>query len=200
MFSSGKPRKLTFCFLKLKSHIFSSQKHATLSNYGKPMFPKMTLHWCQNDHSGVSNHQPHGCLLNHLFRRRWKKTSKPCVTGLCAENSPGTGEFPAQMASNAENVSIWWRHHDIPSYVSTGGLQDWLIMEYRHYVFLYNIYPYFLLGSSQGRIISETIRLCLSFPNALLHKQFLVKYYKWYLSSSVRCNFFISKSDISPFL
>ena len=25
-------------------------------------------------------------------------------------NSPGTGEFPAQMASNAENVSIWWRH------------------------------------------------------------------------------------------
>ena len=27
-------------------------------------------------------------------------------------NSPGTGEFPAQMASNAENVSIWWRHHD----------------------------------------------------------------------------------------
>ena len=25
---------------------------------------------------------------------------------------PGTGEFPAQMASNAENVSIWWRHHD----------------------------------------------------------------------------------------
>ena len=24
----------------------------------------------------------------------------------------GTGEFPAQRASNAENVSIWWRHHD----------------------------------------------------------------------------------------
>ena len=22
----------------------------------------------------------------------------------------GPGEFPAQMASNAENVSIWWRH------------------------------------------------------------------------------------------
>ena len=24
---------------------------------------------------------------------------------------PVTGEFPAQMASNAENASIWWRHH-----------------------------------------------------------------------------------------
>ena len=30
---------------------------------------------------------------------------------ICAGNSPVTGEFPAQMASNAENVSIWWRHH-----------------------------------------------------------------------------------------
>ena len=40
-----------------------------------------------------------------------KKTSKLRVTGLCVGNSPGTGEFPAQMASNAENVSIWWRHH-----------------------------------------------------------------------------------------
>ena len=29
-------------------------------------------------------------------------------------NSPVTGEFPAQMASNAENISILWRHHDVP--------------------------------------------------------------------------------------
>ena len=42
-----------------------------------------------------------------------KNTSKLRVTGLCAGNSPVTGEFSAQMASNAENVSIWWRHHDI---------------------------------------------------------------------------------------
>ena len=26
-------------------------------------------------------------------------------------NSPGTGEFPAQMGRKSENVSIWWRHH-----------------------------------------------------------------------------------------
>ena len=70
------------------------------------------LRWRHNDHPGVSNHQPHGCLLNRLFRRKSKKTSKLRVTGLCAGNSPGTGEFPAQMASYAENVSIWWRHHD----------------------------------------------------------------------------------------
>ena len=41
-----------------------------------------------------------------------KKTSKLRVAGLCVGNAPVTGEFPAQMASNAENVSIWWRHHD----------------------------------------------------------------------------------------
>ena len=40
------------------------------------------------------------------------KTSKLRVTGPCAGNSPVTGEFPAQRGSNAENVSIWWRHHD----------------------------------------------------------------------------------------
>ena len=57
--------------------------------------------------------------LSRLFRRRSKKTSKLRVTGLCAGNSPVTGEFPAQMASNAENFSIddviinhcsWYNH------------------------------------------------------------------------------------------
>ena len=43
--------------------------------------------------------------VNRLFGSRSKKTSKfPASL---------TGEFPAQMASNAENVSIWWRHHDL---------------------------------------------------------------------------------------
>ena len=68
-----------------------------------------TLQWRHNGCDGVSDHQLHDCLLNRLFRRRSKKTSKLRVTGLCAGNSPGTGEFHAQMASNAANVSI--RHH-----------------------------------------------------------------------------------------
>ena len=77
-------------------------------------FLTVTLQWRHNGHDSVSNHQPHDCLLSRLFRRRSKKTSKLRVTGLCAGKSPGTGEFPAQMASNAENVSIWWRHHGCP--------------------------------------------------------------------------------------
>ena len=31
---------------------------------------------------------------------------------LCGEFT-GTGEFPAQRVSYAENVPIWWRHHDL---------------------------------------------------------------------------------------
>ena len=71
-----------------------------------------TLQWRQNERDGVSNRQPHNCLLNRLFRRRSKKTSKPRVTGLCEGNSPVISEFPTQRASNAESVSIWWRHHE----------------------------------------------------------------------------------------
>ena len=48
-----------------------------------------TLQWRHNDHDCVSNHQPHGCLFNCLFRRRSKKTSNLRVTGLCVGNSPG---------------------------------------------------------------------------------------------------------------
>ena len=42
-----------------------------------------------------------------------KENIEACVTGLSVWNSPVTGEVPAQMASNAEGVSIWWRHQTI---------------------------------------------------------------------------------------
>ena len=74
--------------------------------------PFLTLHtshtlisqWRHNGRDGVSNHQPHDFLVRRLFRRRSKKTSKLRVIGLCAGNSPVSGVFPAQSASNAENV------------------------------------------------------------------------------------------------
>ena len=69
------------------------------------------LLWRHNERDGVSNHQPRDCLLGRLFRRRSKYTPKLRVTGRCEGNSPVTSEFSAQRASNAENVSIWWRHH-----------------------------------------------------------------------------------------
>ena len=64
------------------------------------------LQWRHNERDGVANHRRFNCLLNRQSRRWSRKTSKLRVTGLCEGNSPVTGEFPAQRASNAENVFI----------------------------------------------------------------------------------------------
>ena len=71
------------------------------------------LQWRHNEHDSVPNHQSHGCLPNGLFRQRLKLR----VTGLCEGNSPVTGEFPTERASNPENVSIWWRHHGVDKFL-----------------------------------------------------------------------------------
>ena len=83
------------------------------SCYFQILLDLMVIHyllwqWRHNEYDGVSDHQ---CLLTRLIRRTSQKTSKLRVTGLCAGNSPVTGEFPVQRASKAENVFIWWRHH-----------------------------------------------------------------------------------------
>ena len=101
-----------------------------------------SLRWRHNEHDDVSNHLRLYCLLNRLFRCRSKKTPKLRVAGLCEGNSPMTGEFPTQRASNAENVSISWRHH-----VLTIG-------EYRHLSICLSVF----------REVSLSIRL-FSFQN-----------------------------------
>ena len=94
------------------------------------MAPFLSLRWRHNRSDSVSNHQPNHCLLNRSFRRRSKKTSKLRVTGLCVGNSPVTGEFPAQMASNAENVSNWWRHHGESKQNHVLDTEGWVL--YKH--------------------------------------------------------------------
>ena len=63
------------------------------------------LQWRHNERDGVSNHQPQDCLLNRLFKAKIKENIR------APRHWPVTGEFPAQRASNADNVFIWWRHH-----------------------------------------------------------------------------------------
>ena len=72
------------------------------------------LQWRHYGRDSVSNHQPHDCLLNRLFRRRSKKTSKLRVTGLCAGNSPGTVASNRQITvqyefSRWKMGHRWWR-------------------------------------------------------------------------------------------
>ena len=49
---------------------------------------RVSLQWRRNERDDVSNHRRLDCLHDPLFRRRWKKTSKLRVTGLCVGNSP----------------------------------------------------------------------------------------------------------------
>ena len=86
---------ITWKCTNIRDMCIQKEKHATAAHF-------ISLRWRHNGHDCVSNHQPHHCLLNRLFRRRSKKTSKLRVTGLFAGNSPGTGEFPAQRANNAK--------------------------------------------------------------------------------------------------
>ena len=44
---------------------------------------RISLHWRHNDRDGVSNHRRLDCLLNGLFRRRAKNTSKLRLTRHC---------------------------------------------------------------------------------------------------------------------
>ena len=135
------------------------------------------LLWRHNGRNAVSNDQLHDCLVGRLFRRRSKKTSKLCITGLWAGNSPGTGEFPTQMASNVENVSIWRRHHANSAMRSAGTVMTtvwtvclsikffWPSMTWTHWGRLMHIWIYIYilsvvqcsLGYVIGIVFSDTI-------------------------------------------
>ena len=61
-------------------------------------------------------------LIQAMFKENIKA---PRYWPLCGEFT-GDDEFPAQKASNAENVSIWWHHHE-PRNISvwSKGLTQW---------------------------------------------------------------------------
>ena len=73
-------------------------------NQGRPS------QWHHNERDGVSN-LTRTIVYSTVYSGTDIKTLKLRVTGLCEGNSPVTGEFLAQRASNAANVTIWWRQH-----------------------------------------------------------------------------------------
>ena len=58
-------------------------------------FLKLLLQWRHNEGNGVSNHQPHNCVLNHLFKAQIKENFK------ARRYWPLWGEF----------TSDWWIPH-----------------------------------------------------------------------------------------
>ena len=82
---------------------------------------------------------PAARLFTQSFIQTPRKISKLRMTGLCAGKSTVTGEFPAQMASIAENVSIWWRHNESIKHlvfeatcISVACMQSYCECSHRH--------------------------------------------------------------------
>ena len=65
------------------------------------------LQWRYNERNGVSNYRRIDCLLNFLFRRRSKKTSKLRVTGLCEGNSPHKGPIRRKLFSFDDAIMVY---------------------------------------------------------------------------------------------
>ena len=87
----------TFVTFSLK---WSSGKYSTYWWFLHWFFG-LSLQWRHNECDGVSDQQPHDCLLNRLFTRRWKKTSTSLafVRGIhrWPLNSPHKGPVTRKM-------------------------------------------------------------------------------------------------------
>ena len=107
--------KLTYCLVIFKTdhHWYTKDPSTSFWTYyaiwrhrnGSTLPQAMlvcSLQWRHSERDGVSNLQLHDCLIQRLFRCRSKKTPKLRIADLCKGNSPVTGEFPAQRASNAQ--------------------------------------------------------------------------------------------------
>ena len=88
------------------------------------------LQWRHNERNGVSNDRHIDCLLNRLFRRRSKKTSKLRVIGLCEGDSPVRlvtwNAFPCHDVPGKEKHDdvIKWKH--FPHYWPfVRGIHQW---------------------------------------------------------------------------
>ena len=125
-------RMLTFMKQNINMSLpgYTSRPPKPLSDY------PVTLQWRNNERDGVPYHQPHHCLLNRLFRRRSKKTSKLRVTGLCAGNSPVTSEFPVEWSVTRKMFPFKWRHHAYNTFVrDLVADRDWFN---QHWTLLFN--------------------------------------------------------------
>ena len=75
-----------------------------------------SLQWCDNEDCGVNNRRLQ-CLFSRVLRHTSKKTSTLRATGALWGESTVDRWIPLTRASNAENISISWRHHLMYVYV-----------------------------------------------------------------------------------
>ena len=70
-----------------------------------------------HEHHAISDHKPPKCLFDSLCRLTSKKHHRSTLLALCEGNPSATSGFPSQCMSNAESVSILWRHYVVQMYL-----------------------------------------------------------------------------------
>ena len=149
--------------------------HQTTSHYPQQYWPsnanippnKLVCHYndvimTHNNYDSVSNHQSHGCLLNRLFRRRSKITSKLRVTGLCVGNSPGPvnsphkGPVTRKMFPFDDVIMLAGKLVDIHSYGAIFATihTAWLIISWMKYKFMYQQLYHLLCWKMYAKIFA----------------------------------------------
>ena len=100
---------LYYIYICIYIHIYSVQRYFTCTGVAKHI--TVTSLWARWRLKSPASR----LFVQPLIRHRSKEASKFRVTGLCWGNPSVAGILldSPQKASNAENVSIWWRHHAI---------------------------------------------------------------------------------------
>ena len=92
--------------------------------YGEVKFGQRTLQWRHNERDGVSNHQPHDCCLNRLFKAQIKENTKaprhwPFVRGIhwSPVNSPRKGTVTRKMLPFDDVIMklLTWKDQLVPN-------------------------------------------------------------------------------------
>ena len=132
----------------------------------------VTLQWRHNDHHGIWNHQLHGRLLNRLFRRRSKKTSKLRVTGFCVGNSPGPvnsphkGPVTQKMFPFDDVIMKWCWIHAVHIKDQNMGYIKWYYI--LHPLLICCVQNYIAAIYSLHMFMLIVIFLCRMFPTCML--------------------------------
>ena len=167
-----------------------------------------TLQWRHNGRDSVSNHQPHDCLLNRLFRRISKKTSKLRVTGLCAVNpmnSPHKWPVTRKMFPFDDVIMIWHWSGSPAGIIPNSERLTWLLFFSTNSRKIMNRFPrvekscvstqHGLVFSSKNwhepKLISSDLilsHLILQSPNKLLQTSvcFFLCLFSWWFKSNVK--------------
>ena len=144
------------------------------------------LQWHHNERSGVSNHRRLECLFNRLFRLRSKKTSKLGITVLCEGNPAVPDGFPSQRTSNAENGSIWWRHHAADEFLVS--FLQWYAEDY----FTVHVCPF--RDIKGGRFKNTYVLLKLRAPKSTSFNVW-VRYFVWNFKGTIHLKFHTKYSE-----